>query len=50
MTVSHSAGRRARMIYMLKGQQYLVVATGCANLPAELIALGLTSHRRNTGR
>jgi hypothetical protein len=30
------------MTYMLKGQQHIVVATGGANLPAELIALRLT--------
>lgn len=32
----------APMTYMLNGQQYIVVATGGANLPAELIALKLT--------
>jgi quinoprotein glucose dehydrogenase len=31
----------APMTYMLKGQQYIVVATGGANLPPELIALRL---------
>ena len=31
----------APMTYMLKGRQFLVVATGGANLPAELIALSL---------
>ena len=32
----------APMTYMLKGHQYIVVATGGANLPAELIALRLS--------
>jgi len=31
----------APMTYMLKGKQFLVVATGGANLPAELIAFSL---------
>jgi quinoprotein glucose dehydrogenase len=31
----------APMTYLLKGEQYIVVATGGANLPAELIALRL---------
>ena len=31
----------APMTYRLNGQQFLVVATGGANLPAELIALRL---------
>jgi hypothetical protein len=30
------------MIYLLKGEQYIVVATGGANLPAEPITLRLT--------
>lgn len=32
----------APMTYMLKGKQYILVATGGANLPAELIALRLS--------
>lgn len=32
----------APMTYLLNGRQYIVVATGGANLPAELIALSLT--------
>jgi quinoprotein glucose dehydrogenase len=31
----------APMTYMLNGKQFLVVATGGANLPAELLALSL---------
>lgn len=31
----------APMTYVLNGKQYLVVPTGGANLPAELIALAL---------
>jgi quinoprotein glucose dehydrogenase len=31
----------APMTYMLKGKQFLVVVTGGANLPAELIAFSL---------
>ena len=31
----------APMIYMLNGEQFIVVATGGANLPAELVALRL---------
>ena len=31
----------APMTYMLNGEQFIVVATGGANLPAELIALRL---------
>jgi quinoprotein glucose dehydrogenase len=31
----------APMTYMLNGQQFIVVATGGANLPAELIAFRL---------
>ena len=38
-----TAQRHSRpMTYMLKGRQYIVVATGGANLPAELIALRLS--------
>lgn len=33
----------APMTYMVKGQQYIVVATGGANLTAELIALKVAS-------
>jgi len=29
-------------VYMLNGEQFIVVATGGSNLPAELIALRLT--------
>ena len=29
------------MTYMLNGQQYIVVATGGSNLPAELVAFKL---------
>ena len=32
----------APMTYMLNGQQYIVVATGGSNLPAELVAFKLT--------
>ncbi len=31
----------APMTYMLNGEQFIVVATGGANLPAELVALRL---------
>ena len=32
----------AAMTYMLDGEQFIVVATGGSNLPAELIALRLS--------
>ena len=36
----------APMTYVLNGQQFIVVATGGANLPAELVALRLPARKR----
>ncbi len=36
----------APMTYLLNGEQYIVVATGGANLPAELIALRLPARKQ----
>jgi hypothetical protein len=35
----------APMTYVLNGQQFIVVATGGANLPADLIALRLPARK-----
>jgi len=37
----HRNATAALMTYMLNGEQFIVVATGGANLPAELVALAL---------
>jgi quinoprotein glucose dehydrogenase len=40
LALPHNA-TAAAMTYMHQGKQYLVVATGGANLPAELVAFAL---------